>query len=146
MEMLMALIADPALSRERRKVMVASCRLVERGSTSNGEYGHVVARAREYIMKNACRGIDVPHVVKRVGISRRLLEKRVREATGQTILDMIQAVRLENVCRLLATTKLSVAEVTTRSGYERTSNLSSLFRKTFGISMSEYRLSRSGKN
>lgn len=145
-EMLMTLIADPALSRERRKVMVASCRLVERGSTSNGEYGHVVARAREYIMKNACRGIDVPHVVKRVGISRRLLEKRVREATGHTILDMIQTVRLENVCRLLATTKLSVAEVTTRSGYERTSNLSSLFRKTFGISMSEYRLSRIGKN
>ena len=139
-DMLMALTADPAMPRERRRVMVASCRLVERGSTSNGEYGHVVARAREYIQKNACSGIDVSDVVRYVDVSRRLLEKRVRDVTGQSVLDMIQGVKLENVCRLLATTSLPIAEVTTRSGYEQTSNLTKLFRKKFGMSMRDYRL------
>lgn len=144
-DMLAALIADPNLPAERRKVMVGACKLVERGSTSNGEYGKIVARAREYIMKNACSGIDVSDVVRTVNVSRRLLEKRVREATGQSVLDMIQKVRLESVCRLLATTSLPIADVTTRSGYEPTSNLSKLFRRTFGMSMREYRLQHGNK-
>lgn len=144
-DMLSALIADPNLPAERRKVMVGACKLVERGSTSNGEFGHVVARAREYIIKNACSGIDVSDVVRNVNVSRRLLEKRVREATGQSVLDMIQKVRLDSVCRLLATTSLPIADVTTRSGYELTSNLSKLFRRTFGMSMREYRLQHGSK-
>ena len=137
--MLTALIADPRLPRDRRRVLVPSCAIVERGSTSVGDFGHVVARARDFIRRNACDGIGVPDVVAQVGISRRLLEKRVREATGWSVLDMIQKVRLENVCRLLANTALPISAVTTSSGYEPTSNLSHLFRKTYGMSMREYR-------
>ena len=81
----------------------------------------------------------VMDVVANVGVSRRLLEKRVRETTGQSLLEMIQDVRLENVCRLLATTSLPISEVTERSGYEPTSNLSNLFRKRFGMTMRDYR-------
>ena len=63
----------------------------------------------------------------------------MREATGQSILEMIQAMRLKNVCRLLTTTTLSISEVTERSGYEFNSNLSSIFRKRFGMTMRDYR-------
>lgn len=138
-DMLMALIADPNLPPARRKVTVSDCKLIERGSTSNGEYGHVIARAREFILRHACEGIDVPDIVRHVGVSRRLLEKRIREMTGQSLLEMIQKVRLKNVCRLLSTTTLPISEVTSRSGYEQTSNLSRLFRKTFGMTMRDYR-------
>ena len=82
-------------------------------------------------------------VVADVGVSRRLLEKCIREATGQSILEMIQAERLKNVCRLLVTTTLPISEVTERSGYELTANLSRLFRKRFGMSMRDYRVCRS---
>ena len=138
-DMLTALIADPKLPRSRRKVRVPSCAIVERGSTSSGDFGHVVARARDFIRRHACEGIGVPDVVTQVGVSRRLLEKRVREATGASVLDMIQKVRLENVCRLLVNTTLSISDVTTNSGYEPTSNLSHLFRRTYGMSMRDYR-------
>ena len=143
--MLMALIANPNLPQEKLKLMVSSCRLVERGTTS-GElrFGHVVTQAREFITANACKGISVSDVVKEVGISRRLLEKRVREATGHSVLDMIQKVRLDNVCHLLKTTVMPIAEVTVRSGYELTSNLSRLFHRTFGMSMREYRNKEGG--
>ena len=137
--MLTALIADPGLPRDRRRVLVPSCAIVERGSTSGGDFGHVVARARDFIRRNACSGIGVPDVVAQVGVSRRLLEKRVREATGGSVLDMIQKVRLENVCRLLTSTALSISDITTSSGYEPTSNLSHLFRRAYGMSMREYR-------
>lgn len=138
-KLLMELIAHPDLPRARRSVVLSSYRLVERGSTSNGEHGYIVARAREFISQNACKGISVMDVVANVGVSRRLLEKRVRESTGQSLHEMIQTVRLENVCRLLATTTLSIAEVTERSGYEHNSNLGGLFRKKFGMSMRDYR-------
>ena len=138
-DMLTALIADPKLPRDRRRVRVPSCAIIERGSTSSGDFGHVVARAREFIRRNACEGIGVPDVVAQVGVSRRLLEKRVREATGGSVLDMIQKVRLENVCRLLANTTLPISAVTTNSGYEPTSNLGHLFRRTYGMSMREFR-------
>lgn len=138
-KLLMALIANPNLPRAQRSVVLSAFRLVERGSTSNGEHGYIVARAREYIAQNACKGIGVMDVVANVGVSRRLLEKRMREATGQSLLEMIQAVRLENVCRLLTTTSLPMLEVGERSGYDSTSNLSCLFRKRFGMTMSDYR-------
>ena len=139
MNLLMALIENPDLPRAQRSVLLSSCKFVERGSTSSGEHGYIVARAREFIAQNACKGIGVMDVVANVGVSRRLLEKRVRETTGQSLLEMIQDVRLENVCRLLATTSLPISEVTERSGYEPTSNLSNLFRKRFGMTMRDYR-------
>ena len=138
-KLLMALIDNSNLPRAQRSVVLSAFRLVERGSTSSGDFGHVVARAREFIRRNACEGIGVPDVVAQVGVSRRLLEKRVREATGGSVLDMIQKVRLENVCRLLANTTLPISAVTTNSGYEPTSNLGHLFRRTYGMSMREFR-------
>ena len=138
-DMLTALIAEPKLPRDRRMVRVSSCAIIERGSTSSGDFGHVVARAREFIRRHACEGIGVPDVVAQVGVSRRLLEKRVRESTGGSVLDMIQKVRLENVCRLLVNTTLPISDITTNSGYEATSNLSHLFRRTYGMSMRDYR-------
>ena len=138
-KLLMALIANPNLPRAQRSVVLSAFRLVERGTTTSGDFGHVVARAREFIRRHACEGIGVPDVVAQVGVSRRLLEKRVREATGGSVLDMIQKVRLENVCRLLVNTTLPISDITTNSGYEATSNLSHLFRRTYGMSMRDYR-------
>lgn len=140
MELLLALIADPDLPAERRNVSISGCKLIERGSTASGrDFGHIVSRAREYVRVNACKGIHVSDVVKHVGVSRRTLEKRVRESTGHSVLDMIQNVRLDNVCRLLVNTDLSISEVTMRSGYELTSNLGKLFHKRFRMSMRDYR-------
>ena len=120
---------------------------MERGATSGGRaFGPVVARVREFVTQNACKGIDVTDIVREIGVSRRLLEKRVRAATGRTILDMIQKVRLDTVCHLLTTTVLPIAEVASRSGYKNTtSTLSGLFHKTFGMSMREYRRQKSKK-
>lgn len=139
-KMALELISDPELPPERCDRKVSALRLVERGSTASGrDYGHVVARAREFIRLNACGGIDVPDVAAQLGVSRRMLEKRVRDATGQSVLEMIQKVRLENVCRLLEQTDLSITEVTLQSGYELTSNLGKLFKRKFGMTMRAYR-------
>ena len=139
-EMLLTMIADPDLPTERRNVLVSGGELIERGSTGSGhDFGHVISRVREFVRANACSGISVLDVARHIRVSRRMLEKRVRAATGQSVLSMIQKVRLDNVCRLLTKTNLPISEVTMQSGYELTSNLGKLFRKTFGMSMRDYR-------
>ena len=112
----------------------------ERGSTSvSRNRGRVATRAREYIRLHACEGIGIPDVVAHVGVSRRLLETLVRESTGRSLLGLIQQIRLESCCFLLETTNLPVSEVQQRSGYHLTANPGRVFRKAFGMSMSEYR-------
>ena len=139
-ELALALVDDPALPPERRHVRVTASKLVERGSTLGGrDYGHIVARAKEFVRINACKGIGVPDIVAHVGVSRRMLEKHIRKATGMSLLSMVQSARLEKVCSLLVTTSLPIAEVTVSAGYEPTSNLGKLFKKTYGMSMRQYR-------
>ena len=112
----------------------------ERGSTASGRgYGLVVERVKEYVRTHACEGIGVPDIVKHVGVSRRIMEKRIREATGDSLLQMIRSVRLAEVCRLLKETDLSISEIMARSGYQINSNLCVLFKRTHGMTMRQYR-------
>ena len=146
-ELVLALIANPALPRERRYIKMTKCDLVERGSTSTGRNrGNVVTRAREYIRLHACEGIGVPDVVSHVGVSRRLLETLMREDFGRSPLECIQEVRLQSCRHLLETTNLPITEVLQQSGYPLTANPGRVFRKAFGMSMRAYRAAhRSGK-
>ena len=143
--MLLAMIDNPALPFRQRYVKLAKVRLVERGSTSVGRNrGNIVTRAREFIRQHAREGIGVPDVVAHVGVSRRLLEAQMRKDTGQSPLEWIQSVRLESCCHLLKTTDLPVTEVLQQSGYPLTANPGRIFRKTFGMSMTEYREAHRG--
>lgn len=139
-EMLLALIDDPKLPQDRRIVKVDTHKFVARGSTSIGrDFGRIAVRAREFIRANACSGISVSEVANHVGVSRRTLEKRFSEAMGQTVQALISSIKLEHVCHLLKTTDLPIMEVTLQSGYQPTSNLGILFKRTYGVSMRQYR-------
>ena len=139
--LMLEIIENPNLPREKRSVKIASHRLEERGSTVSGRgYGQVVTRAREFIRLNACSGITVAEVAKGIGVPLRTLETRVTDSTGESIHAMIRAVRLEKVCELLTTTNLSISEVTTQSGYRLMTSLGALFKKIYGMSMRQYRM------
>ena len=138
---MLEIIENPNLPREKRSVKIASHRLEERGSTVSGRgYGQVVTRAREFIRLNACSGITVAEVAKGIGVPLRTLETRVTDSTGESIHAMIRAVRLEKVCELLTTSNLPISEVTTQSGYRLTTSLGALFKKIYGMSMRQYRM------
>ena len=140
MELVLALIRNPILPKDWRRVKVGTHQLVERGSTSNRrDHGHIAARARAYIQANACSGIGVRDVVSSLGVSQRTLEQRVRDATGKSVMAMIQSVRMEKICNLLKTTTLPISEVAALGGYRTTVTLGPIFRKQFGLSMRQYR-------
>jgi len=98
-----------------------------------------IAAAVRYIREHACHGINVADVVKQAGLSRTLLERRMRHALGRTPGEEIVKVRFGRVQRLLADTDLSLAEIADRCGFEHPQYMAESFKKHFGITPGAYR-------
>lgn len=114
--------------------------VVERISTAdpNGVSRHV-AEAREFIRRNAATDIGVPDVAAAVRISRRLLERNFRDATGRTVLEFIQDERLARVTKMLKETRTPVADIARLCGFPSPTHLMTLFRHRYGETMTTYR-------
>lgn len=116
--------------------------VVERASTQDVKgSGRIVAAACEIIRLHAHEGIDVAEVALRLKVSRRLLELRFRDVLGIGVAEELRRVRLENVCRQLRNTGLSIGEISAKSGFASSSHLNALFRSTYGMTMRDYRKS-----
>ena len=72
-------------------------------------------------------------------VSRRLLDLRFRAITGKTVLSAIQDEQLNRVRDLLRTTSLSITEISTLCNFRSENHLKSLFKKTYGITMRDFR-------
>lgn len=101
-----------------------------------------VAGALEFIRLNACEGIAVADVARNLKVSRSHLEKQFKKALGRSVLEELQARRLERLCALLRETARPIGEIGERCGYETETYLKRLFKKTYGMTMREYRKSR----
>jgi len=114
--------------------------VVRRGSTAEvSQAGKLVQRAVAYIRKNALRGISVEDVVRHLGCSRRLADLRFRELQDASIGQTICALRLEEVKRLLKSTKDPIDKIAADCGYENPNSLKNLFKRKFGLSMRAFR-------
>jgi AraC-like DNA-binding protein len=74
-----------------------------------------------------------------LGVSRCFAEKSFRKSLGHSILEEIQTRRLERICSLLRETSLPIGEIGRRCGYSTEPYLKRLFKRTFGMTMREYR-------
>lgn len=114
--------------------------VVERLSTQDARgAGRAVARAMDFIRRHATSGISVADVVQAVGGSQCLLERKFREVRGRTIVQEIQAVRLEKVCDLLRRTSTPIPSIGALSGFGSGVYLESLFKRRFGCTMRQWR-------
>jgi LacI family transcriptional regulator len=125
----------------RPKLM--SCKVdgvTERGSTHPlSPSGFLVQRALDFIDDNVCRGITVPDVVDHLGVSRSLLSLRFRQIQRESILQTIRTRRMREVKRLLSSTAYPIARIISMCGFRSENSPKNLFRKMFGMTMSEYR-------
>ncbi len=93
----------------------------------------------EHIRLNAHSGITTSDVLKLFPTSRRSAEDRFRKATGHSILEEIQSVRLVEVERLLSNPMVQIGTVASRTGYASENFLARLFKRTHGMTMSAWR-------
>ncbi len=123
-----------------KTLFVGVKQIVRRGSTAPVSHaGKLVQKALAYIRKKATSGIGVKDVVAYLGCSRRLADLRFRELQNTTIGEAITEVQLEEVKRLLQSTNEQLTKIASSCGYKNPNYLKELFRRRFGVSMSEWR-------
>ena len=133
-------IASEKADGRNKAISIHPKTVVERESTRMRTPSAIlVDRAKSFIHANAFQGIDVEDVVKHLKVSRRLAEIRYRAATGETIREAIESVRMDKLKRLLSSTRRPIAVIAAQCGFHDANALSHRFRNLFGISMREYR-------
>ena len=97
----------------------------------------------ERIMKSVNKNLsnsdfNVDMLTQEVGISRAQLHRKMKEMTGISTSEFIRNIRLEQAARLLREQKVNVTQVAYTVGFSNLAHFSTIFRKHFGISPSEY--------
>jgi len=121
-------------------IVVQPLMIENRGSTdkyavSDKHIQHIL----QYIEKNYANTISVTDLVKQVPLSRRVLEKKFKEETDDTLYQYIQNRRINHFIRLLLTTNESLADIALQSGFDSYKNVSRVFKKYTSYSPAEYR-------
>lgn len=84
--------------------------------------------------------IRVNDIAEYIGITRSYLTHIFKERLNVSPQEYLLTYRLEQGCRLLRTTTLSIQEVGIKIGYDNQLNFSKIFKKKYGISPKKYRL------
>jgi LacI family transcriptional regulator len=101
-----------------------------------------VAQAVQYIRDHACSGINVPHVVEQVGLSRSVLERRFYQHLGRTPKAEILRVKIEKAKMLLVGTDHSSERIARLSGFASLEYFTTAFRRMVGMKPQAYRKTR----
>ena len=86
--------------------------------------------------------LGVDEIADTVGISRVHLHRKMKELTGQTPSDFIRGIRLRKAAQLLAKGGMSISQVVYACGFGSAANFSTLFKKVYGVTPSEYMKSK----
>lgn len=100
-----------------------------------------LSRAREVVKHN----IDNTDFSKagfalEMCMSQSLLFKKIKSLTGMSLVDFVRTIRMDYAMELLGDTSLSISEIGERCGYASVSYFGEVFKKTYGKSPSEYRI------
>lgn len=137
-EMAERMMKDPAY--EGDDIVLHPVAVVTRMSTSiYATSDKEVAKVLNYINLNIDSKISVPDLLKEVPLSRRLLENRFKEVTGDTIYNYILRQRVERFAFLLLHTNLNISEITIMMDEADPKALCRRFKALKGCTPSEYK-------
>lgn len=95
--------------------------------------GSVVAGAVSIMRRNIEAPLPIAAIAMRTGTSQRVLETLFRKEMGQSPRDVYLALRIAAARRLVEQTRLSVAEIATRVGYQDANAFTRAFRGVLGV-------------
>ena len=95
-----------------------------------------------YLAANYQQKLSLTEVAARFYISPYYLSRLFRRVTGQSIVDYINARRIEAAQKLLETTELSIGSVAEQTGFASAAHFRRVFRETMGVGPLQYRKSR----
>lgn len=98
----------------------------------------IVMKAQQWIEHHHRETVDYDRLAWQYRISRRSLERRFKQATGDTPFGYLQQLRVERAKRLLEEGKLTFNEITYLVGYEDISFFRKVFIRLTGLRPREY--------
>ncbi|MEM9083487.1 MAG: DNA-binding transcriptional regulator [Planctomycetota bacterium] len=98
-----------------------------------------IANAVKFIRENSSRPIQVADILKKVPVSRRVLERRFSQVLGRSPAEEIRRARLSHAVSLLVHTDLTIPEVAARSGLGTPQYLGRLFGRYYSMSPRKFR-------
>ena len=99
----------------------------------------LVTAAQVWAADNYANPNPVSAMAEASGLTERSFLRRFKKATGQTPLEYVQTLRIEEAKQMLETTQQPFDEIAAEVGYSEPSAFRHLFRKLVGITPSAYR-------
>lgn len=127
----------------RRVVYFKPHAIVARGSSCDIRcVGKSVAAACEFMRLHALEPITPEHVATAVRTSLRSLQMNFQKIRNEGVAEHLRKLRLEHACRLLHETRMPLEQIPSYCCLGNPTSAKTLFRRTYGMSMSTYRKMR----
>ena len=116
-------------------------RLIDyRNQVSDKKYTEIIEKAKTYIQENyQNEEMSLQSVASNVNVSSNHFSAIFRKETGETFIDYLTKVRMDNAKDLLTCTSMKTSEIGFEVGYRDPHYFSYIFKKTQGMSPKEYR-------
>ena len=99
-----------------------------------------LASSFEYIQENFREKLSLEDIADMVGYNKDYLSRIFKSATGMTVIEFINNIRIEEARHLLLNTDKSVTEIALEAGFGSNAYFSRLFRKKYAVTPNKYRL------
>ena len=104
-----------------------------------GNNDALMERVMKYINEHlADPDLNVEKLTEDVGISRAQLHRKMKEITGVSSGEFIRNLRLEQAARLIEEGQINITQVAYSVGFNNQTHFSTVFKKHYGMSPSEY--------
>ena len=98
-----------------------------------------LARVCAFIVENPCADLSVPALAARAAMSERSFARRFAEETGITPAQFVERARLDEACRRLAGSDLSLDAVSADAGFGAAERMRRAFIRHLGVTPGRYR-------
>jgi AraC-like DNA-binding protein len=136
--------ADPRRGREASRIALSGLSLLNCPSQAfeQGPRTRVFSRVEERL-KSAQESISIAVAASEVGLGRSQFHQAFKARNGLSPKQFRLLHVFDRAAALLTTTKLTIAEIAYRFGYQNVSSFNRVFKRRFGVTPSEYRSAHS---
>ncbi len=109
----------------------------------DGVDDEVMKKVVDFVEQNISNSnADMAQMAEACAVSRSVLQRRIKQATGLTPTDFLRAARLNHARQLLLTTQQTVSEVAYHCGFSDPKYFSRFFKHSTGMSPTEFKAGR----
>lgn len=107
---------------------------------TTSKYRHqLISDCIQYLRENYSQKITIEELSNNFFLSKSYLSSLFKHATGSSVVEYLQHIRIDKACELLTTTTLSITEISTMVGYTDYRFFNKSFKKITGCTAHQYR-------